>query len=903
MVKKKFLKGIIKRNPDGFGFLIPDSKDHPDVYIPRHAMDGAMTNDYVLVDVFPESGSQKFRGDIVEILKRATVIVVGKYKQITKSYGIVKDESNAWGSDLVIDSKNSLDCKTGDLVACQIIQYPEKGKEMIGKVTEIIGDIEDPLNDIKRVALNQQITMNFPEDVLREAKKIKSEPNEKDFKGRQDIRDLNLITIDGKTAKDFDDAVYTERTDQGFRLIVAIADVSHYVKDNTAIDDEAYSRGTSIYFPNFVIPMLPEVLSNGLCSLNPHVPRLCMVAEMYFDFSGTKQESRFYEAVMESKARVTYGEAQEVIEGQIVEKFAHVKDNILKCGELAKLLMAKRFREGSLDLEIPETTLEIDASGVPVDVIRSERLFAHRLIEELMLAANVAVAEFLSHSEAAAIYRIHESPNEMSIKMLERYLHNFGGKVKLNEGKLQKRLTRALQEFSGKPEAHVLNILTLRSMNQAKYSVTNLGHFGLGFENYTHFTSPIRRYPDLIVHRLLKSQIIKGRKYSEINEDDLATAATWLSSCEQKSAKAERQITSIKKARFMEKFLGDEFEGIISSVVRFGVFVLLREYEIDGLVKIDELSSQRLEFDENTLSLYNKKTGLRFTIGDAIKIKVVSTDPELGQINFMPLELVVKREQQNQDQLKQDSRRNPQGRPNENNNRNQPQNANTSKKFKKKRGGSFAEKMFNKKKSDKIGFSGSNPGGSGNSNSGFNKDRSQEAGQPKRRNESGTVGANSAQNKSLSARLQGRGLFNQQAPDRNHERNRDRDRNQSHEDRNSTRFNEPPPTNKQQSNKPVASGTEYKIQSTRRNSILDKLDQAIQSRQRNESFSHGNNNQNRRSTDKANDSSSSDASDSQNQQRSFKNKEKGSGAGAKTQSSRKNSKKRGQVKNHRGSVR
>lgn len=862
MVKKKFLKGIVKRNPDGFGFLIPDSKEHQDVYIPRHSMDGVMTNDYVLADVFPESGSQKFRGEIVEILKRSTVTVVGKYKQVTKSYGIVKDESNSWGSDLVIETKNNLDCQTGDLVAAQIIQYPEKGKELIGKVIEVIGDIEDPLNDIKRVALNQQITMNFPDEVLKEAKRFKGEPSEKDFKGRQDIRGLNLITIDGKTAKDFDDAVYTERDDKGFRLIVAIADVSHYVKNDTAIDDEAYLRGNSIYFPNFVIPMLPEVLSNGLCSLNPHVPRLCLVAEMFFDFAGTKTESRFYEAVMESKARVTYGEAQEVIEGQIIEKFEPVRENILKCAELAKVLMAKRFREGSLDLEIPETALEIDASGVPVDVIRSERLFAHRLIEELMLASNVAVAEFLTNSDIPAVYRIHEPPNEQAIKMLERYLHNFGGKTKLDEGKLQKRLTRALQEFSGKPEAHVLNILTLRSMNQAKYSVNNVGHFGLGFEHYTHFTSPIRRYPDLIVHRLLKSQILQGKKYNEVAEEDLATAATWLSSCEQKAAKAERQITSIKKARFMEKFLGDEFEGIISSVVRFGVFVLLREYEIDGLIKIDELSSQRLEFDETTLSLYNKKTGLRFTIGDAIKIKVVATDSELGQINFMPLELVAKREQQNMDQIKLDSRRNPSSQKHNDQQRqhqSQNQNQGGGKNFKKKRGNSFAERMFKKK--SKIQFGAPNPKGRQQSN-------------PKETAED-----------------------SEQRFDSKKHSHQEEDNNRSQR----SRFDASPEDKAQ----PTVGGIEYKVQTSKRSSILEKLDQAIQSRSRNESFSSGpKNNSGPRS-------SNSEEREQRPQQRSFKNKNRnndkekqhGGGSGAKAESSRKNSKKRGQVKNHRRGVR
>lgn len=632
-MKNKILQGLIKRHPDGFGFFIPEDKEHPDVYVPRHCMTGVMTNDRVSIEVFPERGGERFRGEIIKVLQRGSKQVVGIFSKLNDKYGIIKDEAKAWGQDLRINIDDSKNADDGQMVAVEIINYPDSDLPFQGRVMDILGHISDPLSDIKRVIFSNSIPFEWPKTVESEARHLKHNPEEKDFAGRKDLRGLNLITIDGATAKDFDDAVYVENDHRGFRLIVAIADVSHYVRPNTAIDEEAYIRGTSVYFPNFVVPMLPEVLSNGLCSLNPHVPRLCLVADMHFNFTGEMQSSEFYEAVMESKARVTYGQAQEVIDGVDVPNLNHVKENILKLADLAKILMAKRFKDGSLDLEIPETELEIDASGMPVDVIRSERLFSHRLIEEMMLAANVAVAKFLSSQEIASIYRIHEPPPEMAIRTLEKFLWNFGGQVRLEGGKLQKRLTKALQEFAGKPEAHVLNILTLRSMSQAKYSTNNLGHFGLGFDFYTHFTSPIRRYPDLIVHRLLKSQIMKNSGYHLIDDDSLSSAATFLSACEQRSTKAERQIQGIKKARFMEKLVGQEFDGIISSIAKFGIFVLLREYDIDGLVRLDKLGG-RFEFDEDNLRLVAKRSGFSYNMGDIVRIRVEEADITLGQVNF-----------------------------------------------------------------------------------------------------------------------------------------------------------------------------------------------------------------------------------------------------------------------------
>ena len=631
-MKKKILEGLIKRHPDGFGFFIPEDKEHPDVYIPRHSMTGVMTGDKVTIEVFPEAGGERFRGEIVRINSRGTKQVVGLYS-IDGSYGMIRDEAKAWGHDLKIKPEDSMKAEAGQMVCVEITSYPEDKAGFRGQVKEVLGGISDPLSDIRRVIFANQIPNDWPKPVLAEAQPLKHNPEEKDFAGRKDIRDLSLITIDGATAKDFDDAIFVESNGRGFRLLVAIADVSHYVRPGTAIDEEAYDRGTSVYFPNFVVPMLPEVLSNGLCSLNPKVPRLCVVADMQFDFNGEMTGSTFYEAVMESKARVTYGQAQEVMDGTDVPELRHVKEHIFKAQDLAKILMAKRFKEGSLDLELPETELVIDSAGMPIDIIRSERLFAHRLIEEMMLAANVAVAKFLSGKEIPAIYRIHESPPELAIQTLEKFLANFGGSVSLDGGKLQKRLTQALREFDGRPEAQVLNILTLRSMSQAKYSSNNLGHFGLGFEFYTHFTSPIRRYPDLIVHRLLKSQIgIPG--YALISDGDLATAGTFLSACEQRSTKAERQIQAIKKARFMEKLVGQTFDGMISSIAKFGIFVLLREYDIDGLIRMEDLGGQ-FEFDPENLKLVAKRSGFSYNMGDIVQVTVSSADVQLGQINFL----------------------------------------------------------------------------------------------------------------------------------------------------------------------------------------------------------------------------------------------------------------------------
>jgi ribonuclease R len=632
--RNKTLTGIVKRHPDGFGFFVPDEKGLPDVYIPKQFMQGVMTNDKVEVSVYPEPGGNRVRGEIKKVISRSFTRVIGKFQNLNSNFGVLMDTNNNWGANLNIPKAQSMDAKNNELVVVQILTYPKDKEQFTGKVLEVLGNADDPLYDIKKVIINHKIPDVFPTGVEKESEEFSPDVDPKNFPQRRDLTKMPLITIDGKTAKDFDDAIYVETTPNGFHLVVAIADVSHYVKIGSAIDKEAYERGTSVYFPNFVVPMLPEVLSNELCSLKPKVFRLCVVADMQMDFQGNVTKSEFYEAIMNSHARVTYGEAQEVIDGNCPEQFTHVKDVILKAADLAKILMAKRFQNGSLDLEIPETEIIVDELGQPVDIIRSERIFAHRLIEEMMLSANVAVAKFIGQNNQPVLYRIHEPPKLENIELLNRFLATFGSDKQLSSKKLQKDITKALQEFSGKPEEIVLNILTLRSMNQAKYSPENVGHFGLGFQDYSHFTSPIRRYPDLIVHRVLKN-VIGVPGYEIPAESTLESAGTFLSAAEQRSVKAERQLQSIKKARFMKKYEGEEFDGIISSVAKFGIFVLLRQFDVDGLVKIEDLGDDHFMYVEEKLMLKGKRSGKEFSIGDVVKIQVASCNPEVGQIDFV----------------------------------------------------------------------------------------------------------------------------------------------------------------------------------------------------------------------------------------------------------------------------
>jgi ribonuclease R len=633
---RSLVTGFVKRHPDGFGFLIPLDVEHPDVYIPRNSMVGVMTNDKVEVSVAPEPGGDRFRGKIVKIVERGMKEVLGRFHSTGKNKGLLVDYSHGWGADLTVKVSPEFQIKDGDWVLVKITEYPDSETGFTGEIIKLIGDGLDPNTDNRRVLAQHQIPYEFTKECIQLSEKFPDEVTAEDMLDRKDLRQEAFITIDGVTAKDFDDAILVESTSKGFRLKVAIADVSHYVKPGDAIDKDAYIRGTSTYYPGFVAPMLPEKLSNGLCSLKPMVPRLALVADMYLDFQGELLSTQIYEAVIQSQSRVTYGEAQEVVDGNTQEKHKHVEKEILRASDLAKILMAKRFREGSINLEIPENEVELDESGEPIDIIKSERLFSHKIVEEMMLMANVAVAKFLNNHDVEGLFRIHDKPKDEDIKKLEMYMFNFGlDKSMLSGGKLQKKLTKALQSFKDMPQEHILNILTLRSMSQAQYSTNNIGHFGLGFEDYVHFTSPIRRYPDLIIHRQVKSIICPKKGYTKAAEVDVSSAGTFLSACEQRSVKSERQLISIKKARFMQKFLGSEFEGVLSSVTKFGIFVLLRQYDVDGLIRLEALGDDYFEFVEENLTLVGKRTGKIYALGDNLKVQVAQVDTQDGRIDFI----------------------------------------------------------------------------------------------------------------------------------------------------------------------------------------------------------------------------------------------------------------------------
>jgi ribonuclease R len=698
--------GKIKRHPDGFGFVIPDEPGLNDIFIPKPFMSSAMSQDRVSIYYEPDLGakssrfvknSPRLRGEVLKILERGLQTVVGIFVPRGDGKGLIRDADHGWGEDLLLSVPQHLSPKENDLVVAKIKSYPGEKNGFLGEVIQVLGSPKHAASDIERVIHTAQIPHQFSKTTHSECEKLKSFSfDQNTHPNRKDLRKLGFVTIDGATAKDFDDAVFVETVGKNFRLWVAVADVSFFVSPGTALDEDAYARSTSTYFPNFVVPMLPPILSEELCSLKPNLDRFALVCELLIDPRGEIISFKFHEALIKSHARLTYGQAQEIIEG-IPERgiSAHrshagkaklspndssrrsdLAPMLAIAKKLAQILMDKRFKEGSLELNVPDVQILVNDQGEPFDVVVTERLFAHRLIEEFMLVANIAAAKFLAEKKIPTLFRVHEAPDQESIHKLMQFLKTFGYKKSYQGGEsLPKFLTEALQFFSGTPQEPVLTNLTLRSMSQAKYSPHNVGHFGLGFEFYSHFTSPIRRYPDLVVHRLIRHQLIarnqagppleEMQRFEEIltkktkrggltnknkraqkskptsgllyDLETLTRIGVHASACEQRSVKAERELVSIKKARYMEKFLGQEFKGVISSVTRFGVFVLIKELGVDGLIHVDQLSDQfdQFDFDEERLCLRGRRSKAIYKIGDTIKIIVAATDPIDGKVDFV----------------------------------------------------------------------------------------------------------------------------------------------------------------------------------------------------------------------------------------------------------------------------
>ena len=624
----KNLIGTVKRHPDGFGFLIPLNTLYPDVYLPRKQMLGLMSGDQIEVATAHRRGRKGLLlGKVVQITKRCTKHIIGPCQMVSAKTGKIQDDSFGWGEDCKVTLDKTQNIQAGEWIEARITHWPGSREGFSGYMIAKLGRFHAGLEDNVRVMQKNNIPVSFPSNCLKETKKYTEKLPTPIQQNRKDLRHLPFVTIDSETAADFDDAIFvTDST-----LYVAIADVSHYVPMGSVLDTCARERGNSTYFPGFVSPMLPETLSNHLCSLQPNVDRLAFVSEIHFNSVSEKKNARFYPAVIQSSMRLNYGQAQDIIDTHLRPPTHPAKLNVWMAAKLARQLLNLRIKKHFIQLDIPETKVLLNSVGEPKDIIASKRLFSHQMIEELMLAANQSVAEFLSRKKVASLYRIHNPPKNESLIFLESFAQNLGMKIRISPPNLHKKISQIIQHFAHHTLSPILQILVLRSLSQAVYSAHRKEHFGLNFSHYTHFTSPIRRYSDLVVHRILKAKLMGKQNPYPLKE--LESIASLTSTTEQRSMKAERQIKDIKKARFLKKYLGEQMKGMICSVVKFGFFVRLKLYDIEGLVHIDRLKGV-WRFEETMLQLVAKKSGKRFKIGDFVEVQVISSNIETGQIDF-----------------------------------------------------------------------------------------------------------------------------------------------------------------------------------------------------------------------------------------------------------------------------
>ncbi len=631
--------GRVEGHKDGFGFFVPDDGSG-DIALPEKEMRGVLHGDRVMVREHGVDRRGRKEGKVVEILERANSVLVGRlYRE--RGYQWVVAENKKISQDILIPDHQDLGASNGQVVMAQIVEQPTKHAPPVGRVVQVLGNYADPGMEIEIALRKHDLPHEFSKAVLAQARKLPKGVTKKDLEpvdglDREDVRDLPLVTIDGEDARDFDDAVYCQPEGRGFRLWVAIADVSHYVKPGTALDKEAYERGNSVYFPRRVIPMLPEELSNGLCSLNPKVDRLCMVCEMEIASTGSIKKYRFYPAVMHSKARLTYNMVWDWLSGATKPGKDQVwlLDPLRHLHKLFKVLLKARSKRGAIDFETLETKMLFDEHGKIERIVPSSRNDAHRLIEECMLAANVCASEFLAKKKHPALYRIHEGPTPDKLKALQEFLAEFGFFLTGGDEPHAKDYADLLAKIKGRPDEQLLQTVLLRSLRQAIYSPDNVGHFGLAYEAYTHFTSPIRRYPDLLVHRAIKA-CLRNETHAP---GDWAAIGLHCSMTERRADEATRDVVAWLKCYYMQDKLNEEFDGVISAVVSFGVFVALNDVFVEGLVHVTELGQDYFHFDATRHQMMGERTGKRFRLGDKVRIKVVSVDMETTRIDFALVE-------------------------------------------------------------------------------------------------------------------------------------------------------------------------------------------------------------------------------------------------------------------------
>ncbi|SES69283.1 ribonuclease R [Salinibacillus kushneri] len=639
--KMNLIRGTIQMHAKGFAFLIPDEEEKDDVFINHRDLNSAMNNDRVLVRI--ESGGasgQRPEGTVIRILERNTNRIVGTY-QDNGYFGFVIADDKRIPNDIFIPKGVTSGAVDGHKVIVEITKFPEDRMSAEGAVVEILGHKNDPGIDILSVIYKHGIKADFPDEVMEQANQVPDKIDPSEIENRRDLRDELIITIDGADAKDLDDAVTVKKLDNGnYKLGVYIADVSYYVKENTPIDKEALERGTSVYLTDRVIPMIPHRLSNGICSLNPQVDRLTLSCEMEITDKGEIVDHEIFQSVIKTTERMTYHDVNEILvndDQELKEKYGHITPMLQDMEDLAQILRTKRMERGAIDFDFKEAKVEVNEAGEATDVVLRERSVGEKLIEEFMLSANETVAEHFHWMQVPFIHRIHEEPKPEKLEHFFEFIANLGYVVRGTANEIHpKALQSVLEEVKGTQEDMVISKLMLRSMQQAKYDPQSLGHFGLSTEFYTHFTSPIRRYPDLIVHRLIRTYLIDEKMDDETREkwkEKLPDIARHTSFMERRAVDAERETDDLKKCEYMQTKIAQEFDGVISSVTGFGMFVELPN-TIEGLVHVSYLTDDYYHFEERHYAMIGERTGNVFRIGDEITVRCINVNIDERDIDF-----------------------------------------------------------------------------------------------------------------------------------------------------------------------------------------------------------------------------------------------------------------------------
>lgn len=634
------LVGVFSGNARGFGFVAIEGQEE-DVFIPADRTGGALHGDRVQIVIDSEGRGGRPEGTVVRILEHANETLVGTYEK-GKGYGFVIPDNQRISKDIFIPQGCSQGAVSGHKVMVKIRDFGEKkGKKPEGVITEILGHIHDPGVDILSIVRAYNLPEDFPGAVKNQLKQIPDEVKKDSWAGRKDLRDLPTVTIDGEEAKDLDDAISIERAGDGYLLGVHIADVSHYVQEHTPLDEEAFKRGTSVYLVDRVIPMLPHKLSNGICSLNEGEDRLALSCLMEIDSQGNVTGHEIAETVIRSDRRMTYTAVNAIVtdhDPQVTAEYAEFAEMFLLMKELADILRKKRHARGSIDFDFPESKIVLDEKGKPLEIKAYERNAATRIIEDFMLLANETVAEDYFWQELPFLYRTHDKPDEDRMKRLGTFINNFGYVLRMPGGQVYpKEIQKLLDKVEGTPEELLISRLTLRSMKQAKYTTENTGHFGLAARYYTHFTSPIRRYPDLQIHRIIKESLhggLTGKRISHY-EKILPQVAVQTSALERRADEAERETDKLKKVQYMERFIGQEFEGVISGVTSWGFYVELPN-TVEGLVHISELRDDYYVFLEERYELSGEMTGKTYKLGQTIRVQLTGCDRFSKTIDFIP---------------------------------------------------------------------------------------------------------------------------------------------------------------------------------------------------------------------------------------------------------------------------